>query len=114
MDRAELVRLARVGAAARLQAIQSEVAAIFNQFPGLRTGGSRDSGLAGSKPIHRGAKAAEQPVRKARRSGLSAAGRRAIRLAQKKRWAEWKAKQRKTEEQRGAVPSGAGGSRKRK
>jgi hypothetical protein len=95
MDRSELVRLAKVGAAARLQAIRSEVAAIFKQFPGLRAGGSRDSGRGGSKGVSREAKAAAQPVKKARRSGLSAAGRRAIRLAQKRRWAEWKAKQAK-------------------
>jgi hypothetical protein len=94
MDTAELVRLAKVGAAARLQAIRSEVAAIFKQFPGLRAG-SRDSGLGGSQEISRRGKTPAQPVKKARRSGLSAAGRRAIRLAQKKRWAEWKAAQTK-------------------
>ena len=105
MDRAELVRLARIGATARLQAIHSEVEAIFKQFRGLRTGGSRDSGLGGSKRISRGAKVAAQPVKKARRRGLSAAGRKAIRLAQKKRWAEWKANQAKAAESRKAATS---------
>jgi hypothetical protein len=85
MTRTELVRLARSGAEMRLRALQDEIGLILKQFPDLRS--AHRSGSAGHPHIVTVSRTIKKP-----RRGLSAAGRRAIQLAQKKRWAEWKAK----------------------
>jgi hypothetical protein len=77
MDRSELLRLARVGAAARLQELRAEMVAIVRQFPALRRG-SVASQRDGSK-------------RPRRRRRMSAEARRRISEAQKARWAKQKA-----------------------
>lgn len=80
MKREELLRLARVGAAARVVELQREIDAIRRQFPALRSGRGR------------GAAAVEEPNGRAgaRRRRMSAKARKAVSLAQKKRWAEWR------------------------
>jgi hypothetical protein len=91
MDRAELVRLARVGAEARLEALQGEISAIYATFPDLRRGRSKPTPLTrGSKPTVQGA------VTRSRRRKMSREARKRIAEAQRKRWAEWKAKRSKT------------------
>jgi len=70
MDRPELLRLAHLGAAARLQALQIEMNSIYRQFPDLR---SKTAG----KP--------STPRRRYRK--MSAADRRAVSQRMKKYWA---------------------------
>ena len=79
MKRSELLRLARVGAAARVLELQKEIDAIRRQFPSVRSGRSSGAGEEGNG-------------RPARRRGrqMSARARKAVSLAQKKRWAEWR------------------------
>jgi hypothetical protein len=79
MKRVELLRLARVGAAARVVELQQEIDAIRRQFPALRS--NRPSAAA---PQARDGR----PVR--RRKRMSASARKAVSMAQKKRWAEWR------------------------
>src|SRR5262245_45396311 len=114
MKRAELVRLARVGAEARLEALLREIDVILSQFPDLRRPGWRRV-----LETPQAAERIPQPAVKKRRlrGGLSAAGRRAIRLAQRKRWAEWKAKQGKSAtetERQSSPPKSRSGGRARK
>jgi hypothetical protein len=78
MDRPELLRLARVGAEARLQVLQSEIALILRQFPELHDGRRRRNSSAST------------PRRK---RTMSASARKQIAAAQKNRWAEWRKKQ---------------------
>jgi hypothetical protein len=77
IDRAELYRLARLGAAARLNALEVERAQILKSFPGL-TGGKR-----AAAEVRRGAAA---PAR-GRRRQMSAAERKAVSVRMKKYWA---------------------------
>jgi hypothetical protein len=84
MDRQELLRLARLGAQARLDGLQREMDAILKQFPGLSAGGRRRAaGVAGSA----GSVAAKRR--------LSPAARKRISDAAKKRWTEWRKKNKK-------------------
>jgi len=76
MQKLELLRLARLGAAARLSAIDQERQAILRAFPGLRAG----------TPPTAGAPEAGTPRKRRRR--LSAAARKRISDAQKARWAK--------------------------
>ena len=77
LSRQQLLSLARQGAAARIQEIQAEMAAIRAQFADVEAGGGRH-------PIPR--------KRRRRKLGkLSAAGRKAIVTAQKARWAKLRA-----------------------
>jgi hypothetical protein len=77
MDRQELQRLARLGAAARLAELDRERAMLLRQFPGLR------ASAAGSS----GASAADGQSGQRKRRGMSAAGRRAVSVRMKKYWA---------------------------
>jgi hypothetical protein len=85
MTRAELIRLARIGAEARLAALQNEIQAIYLSFPQLRGKGGKETVGADAPP----------PAKKRGASNMSAAARRSISLAQKKRWAEWRKKKAK-------------------
>jgi hypothetical protein len=69
--------LERLGAQARLDALQSEMAAIRRAFPGLGRGRGR-----------RRAPAADVAPRGRRRSRMSAAARRAVSVRMKKYWAD--------------------------
>lgn len=77
---------ARAGATARLREIEDERAAILAAFPDLR--GARSSK---GRPRRLAAASPTPPATRKRRR-LSAAARRRISEAQKKRWAEQKAK----------------------
>jgi hypothetical protein len=77
MDRHELQRLARLGAAARLAELDRERAMLLRQFPGLR------ASAAGST----GASVADGQGGQRKRRGMSAAGRRAVSIRMKKYWA---------------------------
>jgi hypothetical protein len=70
MDRPELLRLAQMGAAARLEALQIEMNSIYKQFPDLRS---------------KTAAKASAPRRRNRK--ISAAERRAISVRMKRYWA---------------------------
>jgi len=74
MDKTELIRLARLGAEARLQVLQSEIAQIRRQFPDL---GSTVKGSAAT-PIKSSAP---------RRRRMSAAQRKAVSQRMKRYWA---------------------------
>jgi hypothetical protein len=77
LDRQELYRLARMGAEARLRALETERAQILRSFPGLKVG---------STQIAQGGTAAAAPAR--RRRQMSAAERRSVSVRMKKYWAE--------------------------
>jgi len=79
----ELQRFAAIGAAARIQELQQEIERIRTAFPQLRQGGSVDV-------VQRNPTPTSTPKR--RRRKMSAAAKKAIGLAQKKRWAEWRNK----------------------
>jgi hypothetical protein len=90
MTREELRRLARIGAQARLEALQREISAIYAVFPDLRTGRSAPN------PFTEGVRQAVQgAVTRRRRPRLSPEARKRIAEAQRQRWAELKAKQAK-------------------
>jgi hypothetical protein len=79
LNREELRRLARLGAAARLEELRKEEEAIRRAFPDLFGGG-------------RGRRRARQPtassrVRRRKRARMSAAKRRAVSVRMKKYWA---------------------------
>jgi hypothetical protein len=80
MQRTELLHLARVGAEKRLQALKDEMESIFRHFPELRR--SRGARAAAGTP---GNGAATRGPRK-----MSAAARKRISDAQKKRWKAWR------------------------
>ena len=88
MNQAELRRLARVGAEARLEALQREIGAIYQTFPELQTGRTR-----AQSPVTAGVRSAvEGAVTRRRRPRLSPQARKRIAEAQRKRWAKWRAK----------------------
>jgi hypothetical protein len=96
MTPAELHRLARLGAESRVAELQREIASLHQVFPDLRQRRS----TAAPNPHTAGVRSAVAGVRKAleggvtrRRPKMSAQARKRIGDAQRKRWAEWKAKQ---------------------
>jgi len=86
MHRKDLHRLARAGAEARIEAIQREIDSLRRQFPTL-----------GGPPPKRGRPytGASAAILRAKRT-ISAAGRKRIGDAARKRWAKWR-KQRERE-----------------
>jgi hypothetical protein len=72
------------GAEQRLLELAAEARAIFAAFPELR-----DKGRGFEAQQRRDLKSAPLTPAK-RRKGMSAAARRAVSLAQKRRWAEWR------------------------
>jgi hypothetical protein len=88
-QKADILKLARLGAASRLRELDEERSAILKAFPGLKSG----SGLARRGVTTRAVGASSgitAPVERKRRK-LSATARRRISDAQKKRWAAQKA-----------------------
>ena len=76
LDRQELFRLARLGAEARLRALEMERLQILRSFPGLKAGATAaSSGTAAAGPARR-------------RRQMSAAERRSVSVRMKKYWAE--------------------------
>jgi len=111
MTREEVRRWARIGAEARLAALEREIVAIYQVFPDLRAGRSAPN------PYTAGVrKAVEGAVTRRRRPRLSLQARKRIAEAQRKRWAELKAKQSKEEAEAASTADAvvAGRSRKKK
>ena len=92
MERSELRRLARVGAEARLEALQREIASIHQAFPDLRQRRS----TAAPSPYTGGVRKASEGAVTRRRPKMSPQARKRIAEAQRKRWAEWRAKNAKS------------------
>ena len=88
MTSQELRRLARLGAEARLAALEREMAAIYQVFPELRGGRS----TATPNPYTAGVRSAVAgAVTPGRRPRMSREARKRIADAQRKRWAAWRA-----------------------
>jgi hypothetical protein len=81
MDQRELRRLARIGAAARLEQLDRERAELLRLFPGLRASATRASSDE-EEPSTRNAS------RRGRRRRMSAADRKAVSVRMKRYWAE--------------------------
>jgi len=117
MKRAELLRLAQIGAAARLQALQREIAAIQAMFPQLRGGRSTTTNpyTAGVRRAVAGVRDAAEGAVARRRRKMPAEARRRIAVAQRKRWAQWRAAQNKSKQTKSPVAKErpAGSARKR-
>jgi hypothetical protein len=79
MERAELLRLAKAGAAARLTEIDQERQALLRQFPDLRGTRTETSGSSGQSAATGG--------RRRKRSTMSAAQRKAVSERMRKYWA---------------------------
>jgi hypothetical protein len=79
MTHAEFRRLARVGAEARLVALEQERQAIMKAFPGIQPADGRRSRANGK-------------IQRRRRRKMSFAERKAVSLRMRKRWAEWRNK----------------------
>ena len=86
MNRTDLLRLARVGAQNRLWELQQEMDGIYRSFPDLRGGQARQTSMS------TGVRGAVEGVRPRRKRRMSAEAKKRIAEAQRKRWAEWKAK----------------------
>jgi hypothetical protein len=80
LDRKELHRLARLGAEARLIALEQERADILRSFP--------DLGSASKASTRAGRGRAAAPRRRRRQSRMSAAARKAVSVRMKKYWAD--------------------------
>jgi hypothetical protein len=96
MTKQELHRFARLGAEARLSALQRELAAIYQVFPDLRDVPSTPAPnpyTAGVRRAVSGVRAAVADAVTRRRFKMSREARKRIAAAQRKRWAEWRTKQ---------------------
>ena len=80
LDRQEMYRLARMGAEARLRALEVERAQILRSFPGLK------AGAASQETAQGGTSLVAAPVR--RRRQMSAAERKSVSARMKRYWAE--------------------------
>jgi hypothetical protein len=78
LDREELLRLARLGAEARLEALERERKAILANFPNIKEGTRTHPARAHDAPVAR------------RRNRMSASQRKAVSARMKKYWAERK------------------------
>jgi hypothetical protein len=88
----QLQEFARLGAAARIKELQAEIASIRKDFPALSAYGGGVPSPFRKRPGRPAANLAETAPRKRRRK-MSAAARKKISEAQKKRWAAQKAKE---------------------
>ena len=88
MAKADLRKWAVKGAEQRLVELAEEARAIFAAFPELRRQGR---GFSSQREVATG----QVKLSKRRRKGMSAAARKKVSLAQKKRWAEWRKKKGK-------------------
>ena len=79
--------LARLGAAARIAQLRAEIAQLEKSFPGIGGGTSRRG-----RPAAAAETGDAQPATKRKRRKMSAAARKKISDAQKRRWAKQKAK----------------------
>ena len=81
MDQRELQRLARIGAAARLEQLDRERADLLRLFPGLRASVTSGAVDGGESPTRK-------QTRRGRRRRMSAADRKAVSVRMKRYWAE--------------------------
>jgi len=86
MKQQELIRYARIGAQARLETLQREIDGLLRQFPGLSRGSAQGKGRLGKAAAEGGA----SPKR-----NMSPAARKRISDAAKKRWTEWRKKNKR-------------------
>ena len=91
MAKSDLREWAVKGAEQRLVELAEEARAIFEAFPELREHGR---GFGSQREVATGQVKPSKP----RRKGMSAAARKKVSLAQKKRWAEWRKKNKKNAE----------------
>lgn len=106
----QLHRLARIGAEARLGELQREMQTIHAAFPDLRRSVSAEGSTAAR--VRKNGSAPQPAGKPRRRPKMSAEARQRIGEAQRRRWAEWKAKQGRSDSVDGA--SADGGARKKK
>jgi hypothetical protein len=118
VNRSELRTWALRGAERRLAEIAEETRAIYAAFPELRgapSGQPANPYTPGVRRAVAGVRPAVEGAVTRRRPKMSAEARKRIAEAQRKRWAEWKAQQPKTEQGGGASPqSGPRGRSKKK
>jgi hypothetical protein len=96
MTPAELRRLARLGAETRLEALQREITSIHQAFPDLRNRRSTaapNSHTAAVRSAVAGVTGVVEGAVTRRRPTMSRQARQRIAEAERKRWAEWRAKQ---------------------
>jgi hypothetical protein len=95
MNRTELVRLARLGAAARIAELQREIDSLRRQFPGLGRSSELNVGDTAGTAFRRGARKTEKKRGRPRGRRMSVQAREKIRQAQLKRWAKVRASGKK-------------------
>jgi hypothetical protein len=81
MDQRELQRLARIGAAARLQQLDRERADLLRLFPGLRA-------LVPTASSNEAVSSTRKGAKRGRTRRMSAANRKAVSIRMKRYWAE--------------------------
>jgi hypothetical protein len=116
MNRTELLRHARVGAAARLVNLQREIETIYQTFPDLRPGRSAQAQnpyTAGVRSAVAGVREAVEGAVRRRRPNLSREARKRISEAQNARWATHRS-EKAAGEPVGPKTSRGKGSRKKK
>lgn len=86
----DILKWAHLGAAARLRELDEERAAIFKAFPKLNSATARATRARTVRPNAKESDDGSRPARRTRRK-MSAAARKRISDAQKKRWAAQKA-----------------------
>jgi hypothetical protein len=89
-QKTDILKWARLGAASRLLELDEERNAILKAFPGLTSGSVRTRRGITARAVGAGSGSASAPVARKRRK-MSAAARKRISDAQKKRWAAQKA-----------------------
>jgi hypothetical protein len=103
MAKFDIDSLARLGALHRLEAIRAEIAALSAAFPDLTASGGGGGHLPGPfatggrrrRSRRRSRARTAAPIAGApARAGMSAAGRRRIAAAQRRRWAAWRKAQK--------------------
>jgi hypothetical protein len=87
----DVLKWARLGAASRLRELDEERKALLKAFPGLTSGSGPARREVTAKAVGAGSGSASAPIARKRRK-MSAAGRKRISDAQKKRWAAQKAR----------------------
>ncbi len=89
LSRQDLTRLARLGATTRLEELRQEEAAIRSAFPDLlRASPGRPRSTRKTEASQPAEESATETPTRGRRSGMSAAGRKAVSERMRKYWAE--------------------------
>jgi hypothetical protein len=96
----ELQRLARLGAAARIEELEKELAALRAAFPGIGAPARRKPGRKPGRPraqesVPAAPAPSPAPARRPGPTDMSAAARKAVSKRMKHYWAEWRKKKAK-------------------